>query len=49
MACGILVPRPGNKPKLPLVEAQSPNHRATREVPKSIFNGQKYLVSVKFN
>ena len=29
---------------MPVVEAQSPNHWTTREIPKSIFNGQKYLV-----
>ena len=49
MERGILVPRPGIKPKLPVVEAQSPNHWTTRKYLKSIFNGQKYLVSVKFN
>ena len=32
-ACGILVPWPGIEPMLPGVEAQSPNHWATREDP----------------
>ena len=35
VACGILVPRPGIEPVLPAVEAQSPNHWTTREVPET--------------
>ena len=31
-ACGILVPQPGTKPTLPVLEAQSLNHWTTREV-----------------
>ena len=33
VAGGILVPRPGIKPMSPALEAQSPNHWTTREVP----------------
>ena len=33
-ACGRLVPRPGIEPTPPAVEAWSPNHWTTREVPK---------------
>ena len=33
VACGILVPQPGIKPPSPAVEAGSPNHWITREVP----------------
>ena len=33
VACGILVPPPGIEPVPPRVEAQSPNHWTTREVP----------------
>ena len=33
MACRILIPQPGIEPMLPAVEAQSPNHWTTREVP----------------
>ena len=33
MACGILVPQPGIKPMAPAMEAWSPDHWATREVP----------------
>ena len=32
VACGILVPWPGIKPRPPAVEAQSPNHGIAREV-----------------
>ena len=32
-AFGVLVPQPGIKPVPPAVEAQSPNHWTTREVP----------------
>ena len=37
LAGGILVPRPGIKPVLPALEAQSLNHWTTREVPDFIF------------
>ena len=33
-ACGIIVPRPGTEPLLPKVEACSPNHWTTREIPR---------------
>ena len=33
-ACGVLLPLPENKPVLPAVEAQSPNHCTAREVPR---------------
>ena len=33
MACGILVPQPGIQLMPPELEAQSPNHWTTREVP----------------
>ena len=33
LARGILVPRPGIEPAPPAVEAQSLNHRSTREMP----------------
>ena len=35
-ACGILVPRPGMEPETPAVEAWSPNHWTSREVPLSL-------------
>ena len=38
MACRILVPQPGIKPMPPVVEAQSLNHSATREVPIQMVN-----------
>ena len=38
VACGILVPWPGIKPRFMAVKAQNPNHWTAREVPeKSIF------------
>ena len=36
MTCRMLAPRPGVKPALPAVEAQSLNHWTTREVPTGI-------------
>ena len=33
-ACGILVPQPGFKPSLPVLEALCPNHWTVREVPR---------------
>ena len=38
VACGILVSRPGIKLMPPAVEAQSPNHWTTREVPPVFWN-----------
>ena len=38
MACGILVPRPRIKPLPSAVEAWSPNHQITRELPQNILN-----------
>ena len=37
MACGILVPQPGNEPGPAAMEAQSPNHWTTREVLRVYF------------
>ena len=37
VACGILIPLPGIEPVPPAVEARSPNHCTTREVPESSF------------
>ena len=34
---GILVPHPGIEPMPPVLEAQSPNHWTTREVPLAVF------------
>ena len=42
VACRILVPRPGSKPLPAAVEAQSPNHGATREVPRHSFTFQGF-------
>ena len=36
-ACKILVPRSGIEPMPPAVEALSPNHRTTRELPQTKF------------
>ena len=36
-ACGISVPQPGIELKLPVVEAQSPNHWTARELPVLIY------------
>ena len=36
-ACGILVLQPGMEPAPPAVEARSPNHWTTREVPRPCF------------
>ena len=36
LACGILVPQPGIEPGPTAVEARSPNHWTTREVPGGI-------------
>ena len=36
-AFGILAPRPGMEPEPPAVEARSPNHWTTREVPYTDF------------
>ena len=41
MACGILVPRLGIEPMSPAVEARSPNHWTTREVPGRNFLKRK--------
>ena len=38
LACRILVPQPGIEPMPPAVEARSPNHWATREVPDQVFS-----------
>ena len=48
MACGILVSQPGIQPVAPAVEAQSPNHWTTREVPsiKCFFFGLCLLMSL---
>ena len=35
--CGFSVPQPGTEPMLPVVEAQSHNHRTTREVSLWLF------------
>ena len=45
MACGILVPGPGIEPAPPALEAWSPNHWTTREVPadQSTLNESKML------
>ena len=32
----LLIPQPGIEPKLPAVEAQSPNHWTTREFPQIV-------------
>ena len=42
-ACRILVPWPGIEPSAPAMEAQSPNHRTTREFPI-----KKYLLSTYY-
>ena len=36
MACKILIPRPGMDLRTPAVEALSPDHRTTGEVPENI-------------
>ena len=38
IACRILVPKPGIKPTAPALEAQSLNHRTTREAPWPLCN-----------
>ena len=48
VAFGILVPWPGVKPVPPAVEAQSLNHRATREVPLNGFNIQFSILFFHF-
>jgi len=39
MACGILVPSPGIKPRPPVGATQSLNHWTTGEVPRDLFYG----------
>ena len=36
LECGILVSQPGIEPIAPIVEALSPSHCTTREVPKKV-------------
>ena len=46
LECGILVPQPGIEPTAPAVEALSPSHCTTREVPKKV--NLKNLTSFKY-
>ena len=48
-ACGILVPYPGIEPSAPSLEAQSPNHRTTREVPAHTVNHSLLIPPLLFN
>ena len=42
IACRVLVPQPGIEPRPPTVEALSPNHWTTSEIPKSFFKNVNY-------
>ena len=47
-ACGILTPRPGIEPISPAVEAQSPNHWTTRELPTHTYFLNKTIYKIRF-